>query len=97
MSRTIERSVAVTNAAESLGFKFALFAILADVIYRSWKLNDASWDLFAIVISSSLVAVIYQVRHKAFTKSWIKTVIISLLLSVSISVIAMAIILTTKQ
>jgi hypothetical protein len=67
-----ERTTFVENASYSYGYKFITFALLFDVMYRSFKFNEAPWDLLAIVIISGFVMTIYQYKQKILGRSWIK-------------------------
>jgi len=68
-----ERTVAVENESYALGFKVMSFAILLDVAYKGLKLDQASWDLLAIIICSGMITTIYQNRFKVLTKRWLVT------------------------
>ena len=72
-----ERTVAVEKASYSFAFKVLGFAILADVVYRSLVLREATWDLIGIVILGGIVATVYQRWHKAIACNWWTTAAIS--------------------
>lgn len=67
-----ERTVSIENASYAIGYKVAAFALLIDIAYRAFKKDEPSWDLFAIVISSSLIMLGYQLRHRILTKQCVK-------------------------
>jgi hypothetical protein len=67
-----ERAVTVEKSSYSLAYKIVSFAVLVDVMYRSWFLNQACWDLLGIVIIGGFAATLYQTRFKIITKTWIK-------------------------
>jgi hypothetical protein len=46
------------------------FGLLLVVTYRAAVLNDASWELLALVIVSGLVATAYQGVRRIFTWRW---------------------------
>lgn len=69
--------MAVEKSSYFLAFRVIAFAILCDVIYRSFMLNEAPWDLLGIVTIGGLVALIYQVRYKTWTRSWVKIAVLS--------------------
>jgi hypothetical protein len=42
--------------------------ILIDIMYRSSRLNESSWDLFGLIFLGGLVTTVHQYRYKIFTK-----------------------------
>ena len=63
-----ERSVSVQHKGQSIGFVVMSFLLLADVMYRSWAMNEASWDLLGIVVIGGLVSAVYNVRQGILTQ-----------------------------
>jgi Co/Zn/Cd efflux system component len=63
-----ERSEAIAGKSNAFGFRVMSFLVLADVMYRGFVLKEAAWDLMAIVVSSGLMATIYQVRYRTVNK-----------------------------
>jgi hypothetical protein len=55
-----ERTVAVANASFRWGYLFLSCAILVSIAYRSFRLDQTSWDLLAIVILGGVVTTAYQ-------------------------------------
>ena len=43
-----ERTIFIENASYKLGYNFISFALLLDVVYRSLRFNESSWDLLAL-------------------------------------------------
>lgn len=70
-----ERTTFIENISYKFGYLFITFALLFDVAYRSLKLNEAPWDLLALIITSGLVTLLHQYKHKILGKSWIKKTI----------------------
>ncbi|RJE48896.1 MULTISPECIES: hypothetical protein [unclassified Dehalobacter] len=70
-----ERTTFIENISYKFGYVFITFALLLDVVYRSLKLNEAPWDLLALIIISGLVMSLYQYKQKILGKTWIKTFI----------------------
>jgi hypothetical protein len=73
-----ERTTSIENASYSYGYKFLTFALLLDVMYRSFRFNEAPWDLLAIVITSGFAMTIYQYKQKILGKSWIKIAVLTM-------------------
>ena len=67
--------------ATKFGYKFLAFALLLDVMYRSFRFNEAPWDLLAIIIISGFVMTIYQYKQKILGKSWIKTIALTIVIA----------------
>jgi hypothetical protein len=89
MARSIvrdERTNSVEHRSSSYGYQFIAFALLLDIMYRSWKFNEAPWDLFAIIILSGLIMTGYQYQQKILGHSWIKTVILTMLIAAAAAV-----------
>lgn len=87
-----ERTAAVENASLSLGYKLMSFAILIDVIYRSYFLGDSSWDLLGIVIGTGLVVTVYQGRQRIITRGWVKTALLTGLVAAAVALMAAVVI-----
>jgi hypothetical protein len=62
--RADERSAAVAYRANTWGLNFITFALLIDIMYRGWFLGEAAWDLFALVIVSGAITMLYMARHQ---------------------------------
>ncbi len=86
-----ERAIDIEKTSYSLGYKVMAFAILIDVMYRSLKIGEASWDLLGIVILGGLVSTVYQIRRKVWTRSWVRATILVFTVA---AVVAVIIILT---
>jgi len=80
-----ERAISVENSSYSLAFKVISFAILLDVIYRSFVLKQSSWDLLGIVILGGLAATFYQLRYKIATRSSVKAILLTLIFALVIA------------
>ncbi|KGP75366.1 hypothetical protein JT05_11075 [Desulfosporosinus sp. Tol-M] len=70
-----ERTTFIENISYKFGYIFITFALLLDVVYRSFMQNETPWDLLLLVIVSGLVISLYQYKQKIFGKTWIKTFI----------------------
>ena len=79
-----ERATAIENAAHKLGYNVATYLLLVDVMVRTIRGGgQAPWDLFAILIVSSLAITAYQARWKATIPipKWLKWSLIALTLA----------------
>lgn len=65
-----ERYVAVENASFRLGYNILAYGLLVLIVIRSMLFDQTNWDLFALIILSSFVSTIYQLRHKTIAFSW---------------------------
>jgi hypothetical protein len=70
-----ERTVAVENAGSRWTSAFIIYALLLDGMYRGFFLQEAAWDLLAIVIVGGGIGTIYQARQKAMPVGWPKMAI----------------------
>ena len=59
-----ERYYSVENASFRIGYMILAFGTMALVAIRGFLFQQNNWDFFALVWVSSLVATVYQVRHK---------------------------------
>ncbi|MBD3267837.1 hypothetical protein GF373_14305 [bacterium] len=66
-----ERTVAVENASYRWAYIVVSYALLIDVIYRGYVLQEAAWDLLGLVIAGGAVCSIYQARQKIVSRRWI--------------------------
>lgn len=86
-----ERTTFIENASFSYGYKFLSFALLLDIMFRSFWLNETPWDLFAIIIISGFAMTVYQYKQKILGKSWIKTVGLTIIMGIISAVILLLI------
>lgn len=93
MNKTVvrdERTVAVENASYAIAYKIAMFALLFDVMYRSFFKHESAWDLLAVVIGGGLIQLVYQTQYKVLTKTWVKVVALTFVIGLLIGFIAAA-------
>jgi hypothetical protein len=50
--------------ANTWGLNFLLFALLADIMYRS-LIGQTAWDLFGLIILTGLINFAYTAKHHA--------------------------------
>ena len=81
-----ERTVFVENKSHSLGYIFMSFALLFDILYRSMKLGQSSFDLLAIIVLGGIITTIYQVTNKILNRAWAKSILLAIFLSAFIGI-----------
>jgi hypothetical protein len=54
-----ERTTFIEYISYKIGYILITFALLLDVAYRSFMLNEAPWDLLALIIVSGLIMSLY--------------------------------------
>lgn len=52
------------TSGDAYAGRFLLFAILLDVVYRSFSGSNSSWDLLAIVMIGGGISTFYQIKNK---------------------------------
>ena len=71
-----ERTTFIENQSYRYGYIVLNFGILFDIMYRSFILNEASWDLFGLIFLGGLVTTVHQYRYKIFTKKWTRDILL---------------------
>ncbi len=91
-----ERYFAVENASFKIGYVILAFGTMVLVVIRSLLFQQSSWDFFGLVWVSSLVATIYQIRHKTlpYTEKSFYLLIAAILLGSAVAAIAAVLIRT---
>lgn len=86
-----ERTVAVENASYRWAYGLLTYALLVDVMWRSWFRNEAAWDLMALVIVAGIGTSVYQARQRILTRGWVmKVVLVCCVAAVIAALIAMS-------
>ncbi len=83
-----ERTESVENRSYNWGYKVMAYAVLVDVMYRSFRFQEAPWDLFAIVILGGLVVTGYQMKHQILGKVWIRMGVLAAGVALAFAVLA---------
>lgn len=83
-----ERTIAVENESFRWAYLFMSFGMLAVVAYRSVALDEASWDLLAIVVLGGGVAAAYQWSHQVLTRRWLVNGLAALAAAAALAAIA---------
>ena len=90
-----ERTEAVANASYRWACVFVTFALLIDVMWRAWFLNEAAWDLMALVVVSGAIATMYQARHRILGRTFGRKAALLALLGGAIGFVVAAILAMT--
>jgi hypothetical protein len=60
-------------------YNFLMFALLFDIMYRAMIWHEAAWDLYALLIASGAISLLYAIRHKAFVLNRHSVMVMALL------------------
>ena len=90
-----ERTTAVENASYKWAYIFISFALLIDLAYRGMVRNEAAWDLMALVVVGGAICAMYQVRHKIWTRRWVRDAVLIACLGAVVGIISIAILKMT--
>ena len=66
-----ERTVVVENTSYRFAYLVMSFGLLASVAYRSFILQQSSWDLLALVLLGGATATLYQGTHNVLSGRWL--------------------------
>jgi len=64
-----ERTTYIENTSYKYGCFIFNFGLLIDIMYRSIRFNETSWDLFGLLFLSGFVMTAYQYKQKIFTEN----------------------------
>lgn len=56
-------------------------------MYRSFRLNEAPWDLFGLIFLSGFVMTVYQYKQKLFTDNRGNNILILLIFTIVLSAV----------
>lgn len=59
-----ERTTFIENKSYKYGCFIFNFGLLIDIMYRSIRFNESSWDLFGLLFLSGFVMTAYQYKQK---------------------------------
>ncbi|MCA9230246.1 MAG: hypothetical protein KDA57_06320 [Planctomycetales bacterium] len=87
--RADERSAAVAYKANTWGLNCVTFALLLDVVCRGWFLNEAAWDLLAIILVGGVISMAYMAKHQVLGQvfGW-KPAIISVVVAAVVAAVS---------
>ena len=84
-----ERTVAIENASYRIAYLVLTYGLLIVVVYRSFVLDQQSWDLLALVMLGSLITTVYQGFSQVLTRRWGQLAVVAFLGAVIIAVVLM--------
>jgi hypothetical protein len=73
----VERSE-IMMRENTWAYNFLLFALLFDIMYRAVVFDEAAWDLFALILASGVISMVYAARHNVSILTWKSAVIMAL-------------------
>jgi hypothetical protein len=85
-----ERTVAVENASYRWAYLALSYALLVDVMVRSFVRHEAAWDLMALVIAGGAVCSAYQARQKILAQGWVMKTLLAVCIAAVIAAILAA-------
>jgi hypothetical protein len=94
--KTDERTVAVLYASNTWGLNLIVFALLADIMYRSAVLHEAPWDLFVLLGGSGAISMLYLARHRVLGQVFGWKAVILMALAALIAAVVSAMLVVTK-
>lgn len=62
-----ERTTFIENKSYKYGCFIFNFGLLIDIMYKSIRFNESSWDLFGLLFLSGFVMTAYQYKQKIFS------------------------------
>jgi hypothetical protein len=72
-----ERTEAVENTSYRWAYFLLTYALLFDVMYRSFIRHDSAWDLMALVVVSGVLCTVYQAKQKILSQGWVMKLILA--------------------
>lgn len=72
------------------GYLVLSFGILVLVGYRSFVLEQANWDLLALVIVGGMAPNVYQGANHVLSRRWLRTTVVTM---VAAAIVAVAVVL----
>jgi hypothetical protein len=80
-----ERTLAVENAGYRWSYLVLSFGALAIAAYRSLALNQATWDLLALVVSAGVVNAAYQASQQVLHKRWVALSVVTFVVAAAVA------------
>lgn len=82
-----ERTRAVENASYRSAYLVLTYGLLAVVAYRGLVLDEANWDLLALVIAGGAIALGYQAFHRTVSRRTLMVGTISALVAGAVAIL----------
>ena len=67
--------------------------MILDIMYRSFRFQEASWDLFAVIIGSGVVVTAYQYQHAILGKSWARMALLAVVAALALAAVGAVLLL----
>lgn len=82
-----ERTLAVENASYRLAYWLMSYGLLAATMYRSFVLDQQSWDLLGLVILGGVATTVFRGSHRALPRWWTVVSALAVVLALIIALI----------
>ena len=82
-----ERTTFIENKSYKYGCFIFNFGLLIDILYRSIRFNESSWDLFGLLFLSGFVMTAYQYKQKIYSDNSRKNYLFLIIFVVAISAV----------
>jgi hypothetical protein len=73
-----ERELSVDLAADRISYLVLSYGVLAVAAYRSFVLDEAPWDLLALVIAAGTAGTAYRAVRGAASNRWVLVGLVSI-------------------
>ncbi|MBI3751836.1 MAG: hypothetical protein HY263_09315 [Chloroflexi bacterium] len=90
-----ERETAIDLAADRLAFLVLAFGLLIAVMYRSFVLGEASWDLIGLVVLAGAAGYVYRLQAGVATRRWLSVRFLTVVLA-AVAAAALIVLLTGR-
>jgi len=92
-----ERTISIEKDSYIWAYCFITFALLFDVMYRSFFFNEAAWDLMVFVIVGGGISTVYQYSQNTLSKGWISKASLIVLLGTGIAAFVVTLIISLAK
>ena len=82
-----ERTIVVENTSYRIAYLVMSFGLLVSTAYRSFVLQQNSWDLLALVILGGATATIYQGTSKVLSRPWAIATVLTLVVALVLAAV----------
>ena len=85
-----ERERSVDLAADRLAFLVVCYGALLVAAYRSFVLQQETWDLLGLVVIGGVVGLGYRLRERVVTRSWLVVLVATMIAAATIGIVIAA-------
>jgi len=82
-----EREALVDLAADRLAFLVLAFGLLLAVMYRSFVLDEASWDLIGLIVLAGAAGFVYRLQARATSGRWLALRFVTVVVAAAIAAV----------